>query len=151
MSNIYKFKFSKSSFELSDDYDRLSDIDKERIADMDVHSYVDFEENDEYSFFIIAESTEIEKYIEILLDNLISFEYKDITTDVLKSKYDIEDKISSIVDPLASGKYSLFMDDLDEWIYDNLDIDIVLDRISDVGMESLKKVEKEFLKNYKSL
>ena len=43
------------------------------------------------------------------------------------------------------------MDDLDEWIYDNLDIDIVLDRISDVGMESLKKVEKEFLKNYKSL
>ena len=42
MSNIYKFKFSKSSFELSDDYDRLSDIDKERIADMDVHSYVDF-------------------------------------------------------------------------------------------------------------
>lgn len=151
MSNIYKFKFSKSSFELSDDYDRLSDIDKERIADMDVHSYVDFEENDEYSFFIITESTEIEKYIEILLDNLISFEYKDITTDVLKSKYDIEDKISSIVDPLASGKYSLFMDDLDEWIYDNLDIDIVLDRISDVGMESLKKVEKEFLKNYKSL
>jgi len=151
MSNIYKFKFSKSSFELSDDYDRLSDIDKERIADMDVYSYVDFEENNEYSFFIITESTEIEKYIEILLDNLISFEYKDITSDVLKSRYDIEDKISSIVDPLSSGKYSLFMDDLDEWIYDNLDIDIVLDRISDVGMESLKKVEKEFLKNYKSL
>ena len=151
MSNIFKFKFSKSSFELSDDYDRLSDIDKERIADMDVHSYVDFEENDEYSFFIITESIEIEKYIEILYNNLISFEYKDITSDVLKSRYDIEDKISPIVDPLASGKYSLFMDDLDEWIYDNLDIDIVLDRISDVGMESLKKVEKEFLKNYNSL
>ena len=40
------------------------------------------------------------------------------------------------------------MDDLESWIYDNLEIDIVLDRITEVGMDSLKDVEKNFLKNY---
>ena len=40
------------------------------------------------------------------------------------------------------------MDDLDTWIYNNLEINIVLDRINEVGMESLKDVEKKFLKNY---
>jgi len=30
----------------------------------------------------------------------------------------------------------------------NLDIDMVLDRISEVGIDFLKSVEKEFLKNY---
>ena len=40
------------------------------------------------------------------------------------------------------------MDDLDDWIYENLDIDTVLDRISSVGIKSLRKIEKEFLNNY---
>ena len=41
---------------------------------------------------------------------------------------------------------SLWM--IESWIYDNLEIDIVLDRITEVGMDSLKDVEKNFLKNY---
>ena len=45
-------------------------------------------------------------------------------------------------------EYDFFMDDLESWIYDNLEIDIVLDRITEVGMDSLKDVEKNFLKNY---
>ena len=31
---------------------------------------------------------------------------------------------------------------------DNLEIDIILDRITEVGIDSLKEVEKNFLKNY---
>jgi hypothetical protein len=34
-------------------------------------------------------------------------------------------------------------------IADNLNIDIVLDKISETGMDSLNELEKEFLKNYK--
>ena len=41
------------------------------------------------------------------------------------------------------------MDDLDNWILHNLDIDTVLDRITEVGIDSLKPIETKFLKNYK--
>jgi hypothetical protein len=49
---------------------------------------------------------------------------------------------------LNSIKWSFFIDDLNEWIINNLDIDIVLDRISEVGIDSLTEIEKEFLKTY---
>jgi hypothetical protein len=44
-------------------------------------------------------------------------------------------------------KFSFFVDDLNDWIYNNLDIDTILDRISQVGLDSLSKIEKQFLNN----
>jgi hypothetical protein len=41
------------------------------------------------------------------------------------------------------------MEGINYWTMENIDIDIVLDRISQVGMNNLKEVEKDFLKNYK--
>ena len=38
---------------------------------------------------------------------------------------------------------SFFVDDLNDWIYNNLDIDTILDRINLVGIDSLTKIEKE--------
>jgi hypothetical protein len=35
-----------------------------------------------------------------------------------------------------------------DWILENLDIDMVLDRISQIGINSLTKTEKEFLDKY---
>jgi hypothetical protein len=49
-----------------------------------------------------------------------------------------------------SIKYSFFIDDVNEWVYNNLEIDMILDRISEVGMNSLSQIEKDFLKNYHS-
>ena len=43
----------------------------------------------------------------------------------------------------------MFLDDIDDWIYHNLEIDIVLDRITEVGINSLKEVERNYLKSYK--
>ena len=42
---VYKIKFTKSPFDLNEDYDRLSDIDKEKIADMNADSFFDYEED----------------------------------------------------------------------------------------------------------
>ena len=51
--------------------------------------------------------------------------------------------------PTNQVKYTFFVEDVDEWIYNNLDIDTVLDRISEVGsVDSLTKIEKEFLETY---
>jgi hypothetical protein len=144
---IYKIKFTKSPFDLNEDYDRLSDIDKEKIADMEADSFFDYEEDGVYTFFTIAEPIEVKRYLGVLSENLIRFESTDLSKDVLKGKFDINSEVGSKVDTIDSMKFSFFVDDLDEWIYNNLDIDTILDRISQVGLDSLTKIEKEFLNN----
>jgi len=147
MSSIYHVKFFKSSLKLEDDYDQLSDIDKEKISDINSEAFFDFDDDDRYNFFIIVDKLEFISYIRILNDNLISFEINDISEDILKGKFDI-DSISEYVSPINALRFSFFLDYLDEWVYSNLNIDIVLDRISEVGIRHLRKIEKEFLDNY---
>jgi len=144
---VYKIKFTKSPFDLNEDYDRLSDIDKEKIADMNADSFFDYEEDGVYTFFTIAEPIEVKRYLGVLSENLVRFELIDLSKDVLKGNFDIDSEVGAKVEPLDSMKFSFFVDDLNDWIYNNLDIDTILDRISQVGLDSLTKVEKEFLNN----
>jgi len=144
---VYKIKFTKSPFDLNEDYDRLSDIDKEKIADMNADSFFDYEEDGVYTFFTIAEPIEVKRYLGVLSENLVRFELIDLSKDVLKGNFDIYSEVGVKVEPLDSMKFSFFVDDLNDWIYNNLDIDTILDRISQVGLDSLTKVEKEFLNN----
>jgi hypothetical protein len=144
---VYKIKFSKSSFDLTEDYDRLSDIDKEKLADMEADSYFEYEEDRVYTFFAIAEPIQVKRYLGILAENLIKFELTDLTEDILKGKFNMDLEVGDKVYPTDSIKYSFFIDDLNDWIYNNLDIDTILDRISVVGLDSLTKIEKEFLNN----
>jgi len=145
MFYVYKFKFIKPPDELNYDYERFSDIDKQKLANINMNSFIDYEEDNQYAFFIIAEPIEIDKYIQLLNNNLIKFEYKDISNDILKGEIDIECELEYN----EEFDYCFFIKCLNEWIYQNLDIDIVLDKISSVGMKYLTKIEKKFLKNYK--
>jgi hypothetical protein len=145
---VYKFNFSKSPFDLNDDYDRLSDIDKEKIAEIDAEAFIDFEENEKYAFFIITEPTEVKKYTDVLDENLVWYDIKNVSDEILKGSFKVEDYISEMTISFNSMKYSFFIDDLNDWIYNNLDIDTILDRISSFGIDSLTKVEKKFLENY---
>jgi len=144
---VYKIKFTKSPFDLNEDYDRLSDIDKEKIADMEADSFFDYEEDGVYTFFTIAEPIEVKRYLGVLSENLVKFEAIDLSKDVLKGNFNIDSEIGPKVEPLDSMKFSFFVDDLNDWIYNNLDIDTILDRINLVGIDSLTKIEKEFLNN----
>ena len=59
---VYKIKFSKSSFDLVEDYDRLSDIDKEKLADTESESYFEYEDDDGlYTFYTIAEPIQVKR------------------------------------------------------------------------------------------
>lgn len=148
MSSIYQVKFFKSSFKLEDDYEHLSDIDKEKISDINSEAFFDFDDDfDRYNFFIIVDAVEFKSYSRILNDNFIYYEMNDISDDILKGKFDIE-SISENVNPINAVRFSFFLDYLDEWVYSNLNIDIVLDRISEVGIRHLRNIEKEFLDNY---
>jgi hypothetical protein len=148
MTKVYKIKFNKSSFELSDDYERLSDYEKDIISELNTESFFDYEDElDNYVCFVITTPTELDRYLKILRNNLIEHESSDLSKPVLKSEINLE-LLEDKLDSNNYFKYDFFINDLETWIYDNLEIDIVLDRITEVGMNSLKDVEKNFLKNY---
>lgn len=148
MERVYKVSFSKSSFGLIDDYDKLSDIDKERISNLEASALFDFDDEIGYKFYIIVESLEFKTYTKILKENFIQHEVEDISENILLNGYDIEKSTKKFVSPLNTIKFSFFLDDLNIWIYQNLEIDIVLDRISQVGIKNLTKIEQNFLANY---
>lgn len=145
---VYKVKFTKSSFDLNDDYDRLSDYEKDIISELDTESFFDYEENDMYNCYVITTPLELKKYSDVLINNLIVHEVTDLSTNILNGKVNIEYETESKIDETNSYKYDFFMDDVNQWIFDNLEIDMVLDRINEVGINSLRDIEKDFLKSY---
>ncbi len=148
INNVYKIKFYKSSFELSDEYERLSEYEKDIISELNTESFFDHEDElNNYICFLITTPLELDKYLKILKNNLIDFEFYDLSKEVLNNKINLED-LENKLDSTNYYKYDFFMDDIESWIYDNLEIDIILDRITEVGIDSLKEVEKNFLKNY---
>ena len=145
---VYKIQFDKNSFDLNDDYDRLSEVEKERISDLDAESFFDYEKDGKYTCFVITSPVEMKKYISILTNNLIICDCQDISQDILKFRIDLEEELKEQISTINSIKYSFFIGDIYDWVTINLDMDMVLDRISEVGIESLTKIEKDFLNNF---
>lgn len=149
--NVYKIQFFKSSYELIDEYEKLSEYEKEKISELDVKGFFDHDDEfNRYTLYVITTPSEINSYLSVLVNNLIKYQLHNLSDDLLKNKIDLEIDLANQVSALNSIKYSFFIDDVNNWIYQNLDIDMVLDRISEVGMDSLRSVEKKFLKEYKS-
>ena len=145
---VYKIRYSKSSLELNEDYDNLSDYEKEQISELDAEGFFDYEDNNIYCCYVISTPVEVVKYSKILTNNLIQHEYLDLSQEILNNKIDIEIELEDKLDEKNLFKYDFFLDDLEHWIYNKLEIDIVVDRITDVGINSLRQVEKDFLKHY---
>lgn len=146
---VYKIKFEQTSFQLNEEYERLSEHEKENIADLDAESFFDYEDyNDRYTCYLISKPTEMKKYSEILTKNLIHHDIRNLSSDILNFKINIEEELKPLLSTINSIKYSFFIDDLNDWIIENLEIDTVLDRISEIGINNLTLIEKEFLKNY---
>jgi len=150
MTSVFKIKFDKNSDFLNDDYERLAEYEKEVISNIEVESFFDYDDDDDkYNCILITTHIEIEKYISILNNNLIKYELKDLSKSILKGKIDIEDLLKDKYLPTSQIKFNIFMEGINYWTMENIDIDTILDRISEVGMNNLKEVEKDFLKNYK--
>jgi hypothetical protein len=145
---VYKVNFYKSTLELNNDYEKLSDYEKDLIFDLNTESFFDYEDElNRYTCYLIATPIDVDKYLKILNNNLIEYEFFDLSQPILRNEIDLE-IIEDFLDSTNYFKYDFFMDDLYNWIYLNLNIDIVLDRINEVGMDNLREVELNFLKNY---
>lgn len=146
LSCVYRINFGKSSFDLNDEYDRLSDYEKEKISELDAESFFDCDDDSEnYVCYVITSPLEIKSYLGILSNNLINVKCDNLSKDILKGKINLEEELRSQLSTINSVKYSFFIDDLNEWIYNNLDLDTVLDRISESGINSLTDTERLFL------
>lgn len=148
--DVYRIDFDKSSFELNEDYELLSESEQEKISLLETESFFDYEDdNNHYICYLICNAIEIKKYSDILNNNLISHNVSNLTDDILKFKLNLEEELRPLLNTINSIKYSFFIDDLNDWIVDHLEIDNVLDRITELGdIDKLSNVEKEFLKNF---
>jgi len=63
----------------------------------------------------------------------------------LLDKYDIEYVISDVSTDVPNNISESFRKEIDEFILDNLTIDTILDRISEVGIDNISPVEKYYL------
>jgi hypothetical protein len=149
VSCIYRFIFSDNIDDLNNRYDMLSEYEQERISELDAISYFDYVENEKYFFYVITSPNEIKKYIQILENNLIQFDITDLTKDVLSNRIDLSKELITKIDKNNTIKWDFFIEDVKEWILENLDIDLVLDRISEVGIQNITDIERLFLENYK--
>lgn len=140
---VYKISFKNT-------YQIISNSDLEKIANLDIESSFDYKEDDFFYFFVLTSKIEIKKYLKILDKNLINYEFNDITNKIIKNEYDFS-YLTNYIDEENSIIYDIFMDDLDRWIYSKLDLDIILDIISSKGINSLRPVDRKFLKdNYET-
>jgi|TARA_R110000782_G_scaffold108447_1_gene197018 hypothetical protein len=150
MNGVYKIKFYKSSEKLNRQYDSLSILDRETISELGADSFFDYEnKNKNYTCYLIVDSVELKKYTTILTNNLIEHKCTNISDDIIKGRIDIRADIDDKISESNYYKYDFFVCDVDSWIVDNLSIDIVLDKISETGLDSLNELEENFLKKYK--
>jgi hypothetical protein len=150
MNRVYKIVFNKSSFELDKDYERFSEQEKVTISSMNPDSFFDFNDKEHYTLYLIFSPLDIEKYSKILDNNLIKHTTEDVSERVLENKLCVESSLKPYVNALNRFRWNTYKARLDQWIYDNLDMDLVLDRIGQCGMDGLRPVEKKFLRNFQN-
>lgn len=69
------------------------------------------------------------------------------TLDKYEVEFEIEDLTHTILDNPEDHLTDYFIEKLDKFLYDNLDVDGILDRILEVGVENITPFEKYFLDN----
>ena len=144
---LQKFEYLRGADILADEYTYLSDNDKEKIVN--IHSKATFDYEDEkqnYNCYLLIESSVLKKYKNILDLNLISYLCHDVSQSVIKNQTNLEKILSKYITSENEKDYYEFIKIVNEWILSKLDLDIVLDIINDSGIESLREIDKDFLK-----
>ena len=86
------------------------------------------------------------KFTDYLYSNIIPYICKDMTNNVIANNIDIEAYL--IKNIRNNFDFSEFISIIESWIKSNLEIDMVLDMINEKGIDSLRKIDYEFLKSF---
>jgi hypothetical protein len=88
--------------------------------------------------------------VDVVEDGLVS-SYMICTEKVLESvcslfyKYEVKFKVQDITKLFLYGQVSIEDDDFQKYLTENLDIDTILDKINEIGINSLSSLDKEIL------
>jgi len=129
---------------LNSAFDMLTDLEKQKISSMNIITSFHYTTPDKSVNFLLISKNEMEEYKKILNNNLIPYICEDISNNILENQIDIESKIGEFSD-INNIDFQNFMNTLNNWMLENLDLDSILDRINEHGISTLRQIDKKFL------
>lgn len=130
------------------EYQNLSDTDIIQITNLTFRCSIDYiDKHNNYNMLIVATTVEFNKLIKILQDNYINCFNRNISDKIIRNKLSVSTLFKD-VEIVNETKYNNFTLKVNDWIYENLDLDIVLDLINEKGIDNLREIDKTFLENY---
>src|SRR5690625_1340297 len=98
---------------------------------------------DQSGYFFVSENA-IAQILNFLMENKVLLSYKEITTDVLLGSLHTEDFKKTFIED------DEFTYALEKSILDKLTVDMVLDKISEKGIDSLREIDYQVLEAHSS-
>jgi hypothetical protein len=126
--NVYKIKTGLTKIQIDILGDSLDESDM---------ILLDYLENKVLNMDIVEDNL-ISSYIicsEVFLESILSIFYK----------YKVEFKVEDITKLFFYGIVNIDDDDFQKYLVENLNIDTILDKINDLGIESLSDLDKKIL------
>lgn len=146
--SVYHIEFSHTSMDLDEYYLSFSQDDIDIFMSLKFYLMVDYECYSKYNIILISDTNQIDIYKKLLDSYNILYICEDVSGKVLAGDFDIKTILYENLDELNIDIQDVFLEELDSWIYSNLDLDIVLDKISKFGLKSLSDIEIMYLDNY---
>ncbi len=144
---LYQIDFFRTPMDVANDYNLMENVDKEKLANLDIYSSFDYEDEfNNYILLLLTEKPMIDKYKIILYNNIIPNVTRDISDIVINFKIDLLEDIEKYRNRTNKQKLNNFKQNVEFWIESNLELDKILDMINEKGVEWLKPLHKNFLK-----
>jgi hypothetical protein len=147
MERLIEFIFDGTFDDIKKRYDYLNEYEENRYNNIDVRVSIECYTDTQYFCFMIIDESSKEIYENILETNNIVYICNDITDDVINNKKEILTFINQQVGEFFHSEYHEFKEEYNLWIYENLSIDLILDRINSSGMETLRDIDYQFLED----
>jgi hypothetical protein len=130
---FYRIKTSLTKEQSEKIVDSLTPIEIERLESYKLKAY-DEETNGKINSYIISDRYVFTRILLFLRQKDIDFEYEDISDSVLTGDIVFKDTI--------------FEDDVNEFIKNNITVDHILDKINKFGIDSLSENDKIVLESH---
>lgn len=127
--NVYKISTNLTESETYKIYNTFSKEDKKKISDLNegvLNSDI-FDEFGHMTSYMICDKEVVDFIVNLFHKNKVKYKVEDITKLFLYGQVKIEDK------------------DFQNFLKENLDIDTILDKINEIGINSLTDLDKEIL------
>lgn len=145
--HLYKLTFNTEIPYIDEAYSRLSDLEKQKIYSFNIVSSFYFNSSSLYIGFLLISRKEMKDYENILNDNLIPYICEDYSHRIINNELNLEMYLEEYLDIHSYPDYNNFIFSLNKWTLENLELDPILDRISLHGLDTLRPIDKEYLKS----